>query len=47
MKWVVEEEMRKSEEYRDLELLGVWGNSYIGKSQVLDQVIGTIWLFDR
>ena len=25
VKWVVEEEMRKREEYRDLELLCVWG----------------------
>ena len=25
VKWVVEEGLREREEYRDLELLGVWG----------------------
>ena len=41
---VVEEGMR--EEYRDLELQDVWVNSHIDKWQVLDQVMGDIWLFE-
>ena len=42
MTCVVEEGMR--EEYRDLELQDVWVNSHIDKWQVLDQVMGDIWL---
>ena len=33
-------------EYRDLALLVYGDNSHIDKSQVLDQTIGAIWLFD-
>ena len=46
VEWVVEEGMREKS-------IGIWnywvygGNSRIDQSQVLDQVIGAIWLFDR
>ena len=46
VKWVVEEGMREKS-------IGIWNywvygdNSCVDKSQVLDQVIGAIWLFDR
>ena len=45
VKWVVKEGMRKRS-------VGIWNywlygdNSHIDKSQVLDQTIGAIWLFD-
>ena len=45
VKWVLEEEMKEKS-------IGIWnywvygGNSHTDKSQVMDQAIGVIWLFE-